>query len=204
MRQIIRSDQDTRARVLESATQLFATRGYGGTSVRDITTAARANLAAVTYHFGAKEGLYNEVLLNQMGPLKRRILWVHHMDVPPLEKVERMVRAFFEHIREHPAMPALMIRELASGREIHGTILQILGEILPMITGAVEAGQADGTIRSGDPKLLAFSTVAQPVHLNIARPVIAKIAGIDPRDPALAAAIAEHVVTTVRRAIENR
>jgi AcrR family transcriptional regulator len=52
---------DTRERILDSAEQLFSQHGFGGTSVRQITEAAEANLGAVNYYFRSKEGLYAEV-----------------------------------------------------------------------------------------------------------------------------------------------
>lgn len=53
---------DTRQRLLDAAMHLFTERGFGKVTVRDITAAARANLAAVSYHFRDKAGLYEEVL----------------------------------------------------------------------------------------------------------------------------------------------
>src|SRR5882672_3038136 len=55
-------DRETRERVLRSAAQLFADRGFKKVTIRDICRAARANVAAVNYHFGDKGGLYREVL----------------------------------------------------------------------------------------------------------------------------------------------
>jgi AcrR family transcriptional regulator len=57
-----RSDRETRDRLLQASEQLFATRGFKDVTVRDIARAARANVAAVNYHFGDKQGLYREVL----------------------------------------------------------------------------------------------------------------------------------------------
>jgi AcrR family transcriptional regulator len=53
---------ETRRRILEAALRLFTERGFGKVTVRDITAAAKANLAAVSYHFRDKAGLYEEVL----------------------------------------------------------------------------------------------------------------------------------------------
>src|SRR5262245_9346886 len=55
-------DRETRERLLESATRLFAERGFAKVTVREICKAARANVAAVNYHFGGKTGLYEEIV----------------------------------------------------------------------------------------------------------------------------------------------
>jgi TetR/AcrR family transcriptional regulator, regulator of cefoperazone and chloramphenicol sensitivity len=56
------SDRETRDRLLAAAERLFADRGFKKVTVREICRAARANVAAVNYHFGDKLGLYREVL----------------------------------------------------------------------------------------------------------------------------------------------
>ena len=55
-------DHETRQRLLTVAERLFADRGFKKVTVREICRAARANVAAVNYHFGDKLGLYREVL----------------------------------------------------------------------------------------------------------------------------------------------
>jgi AcrR family transcriptional regulator len=56
------ADVETRERLLKVASQLFAERGFSKVTVRDICRRARANVAAVNYHFGGKTGLYEEIL----------------------------------------------------------------------------------------------------------------------------------------------
>ncbi|MFA5423567.1 MAG: TetR family transcriptional regulator [Phycisphaerae bacterium] len=48
-------------RLLDAAERLFCERGFEGTSVRDLTKAADCNVAAVNYHFGNKENLYEQM-----------------------------------------------------------------------------------------------------------------------------------------------
>jgi len=55
-------DQETRERLLTAATRLFADNGFSKVTVRDICERARANVAAVNYHFGGKVGLYEQVM----------------------------------------------------------------------------------------------------------------------------------------------
>jgi AcrR family transcriptional regulator len=53
---------ETRQRILEAATRLFAAQGFRRVTVRDICREAGANVAAVNYHFGDKMGLYTTVV----------------------------------------------------------------------------------------------------------------------------------------------
>jgi AcrR family transcriptional regulator len=53
----------TKAALLEAAKQLILEQGYAGTSVRDLAAASGTNLAAVSYHYGSRENLLNEALL---------------------------------------------------------------------------------------------------------------------------------------------
>lgn len=50
----------TKERIVRAATRLFAERGLGGVTVREICRAAKVNVALVSYHFRSKEGLYRE------------------------------------------------------------------------------------------------------------------------------------------------
>ena len=56
-------------RLLDAAERLFAERGVGQTSLRAVTEAAGANLAAVNYHFGTKTGLLLAVLDRRVVPM---------------------------------------------------------------------------------------------------------------------------------------
>lgn len=56
----------TRERLIEVAERLFAERGFTATSVRHITAEAGCNLAAVNYHFGGKDQLYEEVFRRRL------------------------------------------------------------------------------------------------------------------------------------------
>ncbi len=52
--------EKTKDLILDEAKKQFCEKGYEGTSVRDICEAAGANVSAIKYHFGGKEGLYRE------------------------------------------------------------------------------------------------------------------------------------------------
>jgi AcrR family transcriptional regulator len=64
----------TRQSLIEEAIEVFAAKGYEGASVRTITRKANANQAAITYHFGGKEKLYQEVLRVSLNAFSERAL----------------------------------------------------------------------------------------------------------------------------------
>src|SRR5258705_9215635 len=166
-------------RLLKVACELFAEHGYAGTSVREITRRARANLGAITYHYGSKEALYHAVISSKAEPLVERVAEVATLPAPPLDKVEKIVRVFLDHIRMHPEMPKLVLRDLASGRPLPPPAQRAMQRNLGALVEAVKAGQQDGSIRPGDPILLAISVMAQPFHFAIAGRAVLTAAGLD-------------------------
>lgn len=61
-KQLFESSADTKWKVIAAATHLFAAKGMENVSLRELTSAAGVNLAAVNYHFGSKEALCEAVL----------------------------------------------------------------------------------------------------------------------------------------------
>ncbi len=59
----------TQIKLIEAAELEFAENGFHGASVRDITSRAEANIAAVNYHFGSKETLFIEMIRYRLEPI---------------------------------------------------------------------------------------------------------------------------------------
>jgi len=88
--------RETRDRLLDEAEHLFGERGIAEVSLREITSAADANIASVNYHFGSKDGLVRELFARRMGPLNdERLRLFDDMEreagdqPPPLEAILR-------------------------------------------------------------------------------------------------------------------
>jgi AcrR family transcriptional regulator len=73
---------DTKTRILDAAESLFMEHGFEATSLRSLTTAASVNLAAVNYHFGTKEELFQAVLTRRLDPMNQERIEL-------LERLER-------------------------------------------------------------------------------------------------------------------
>ena len=89
--------ETTRERLLNVAEQRFGEGGYEGTSLRAITVAAAANIAAVNYHFGSKEALLRAAVARAMAPVnaeRRRRL--DQLEAGGSPSAEDLIRAFVE------------------------------------------------------------------------------------------------------------
>ncbi len=98
---------DTRARLLEATRACIATKGLASTTSRDITAEAGANLAAITYHFGSKDRLVGEALLEALRSWLAPSLAVLQGEGDPSARtvaaVRLLVETFDAHRDEAPA-----------------------------------------------------------------------------------------------------
>ncbi len=109
------SQEETRWRLLQAATEVFAEVGYRAATTREISRRAEVNLAAIHYHFGDKAELYREVFrlpfLNECNTfatldleevslseaLRALYIWLF----PPEAEADPMLRQFLRlHARE--------------------------------------------------------------------------------------------------------
>lgn len=70
--QAIPPKTDTKIRILDAAEPLIAAKGFTGTTLRNIASAADVNLAAISYHFGSKEELFRAIVQRIAVPVTER------------------------------------------------------------------------------------------------------------------------------------
>jgi AcrR family transcriptional regulator len=99
---------ETGERILDAAERLFMAHGYEGTSMRQITSEAGVNLAAVNYHFGSKESLMQEVF-------RRRLDWLNEERMRVLDELEREAGG-------EPLKPSIIVDAF------FGTLLRMAGD----------------------------------------------------------------------------
>ena len=106
----------TKERILGAAEELFAQHGFAGTSLRQVTSRADVNIAAVNYHFGSKENLVNEVFRRRMDDMTAaRLALLERALVERPGELEPILAAFVE--------PALA---LAQDRQGGGAFVRVI------------------------------------------------------------------------------
>jgi AcrR family transcriptional regulator len=111
-------DQETRQRLLDAAIQLFAEHGFKKVTVRDLCHRARANVAAVNYHFGDKFGLYLEVFRIGQNDMQRTNDAAREAGEgkPPEEKLRAFLHVFLQRLAgkdRQSWMQRMMMHEMA-------------------------------------------------------------------------------------------
>jgi len=162
---------ETRDRLIEAARRIFADKGYEAASVREITAAASANLGAITYHFGSKQGLYDAVLESLLDPLAREVglgAPAEPVDgVSALDRIDGLVARVFAHLASNPDLQLLVLQHVGTRQALPGPIYERLPLLVGRLAKEIRRGQRDGSIRSGNPELLAFSVIAQPMYFGL-------------------------------------
>jgi AcrR family transcriptional regulator len=170
---------DTARALIRVARRLFATHGYDGASVRAITSAAHANLGAITYHFGTKQELYNRVVAECAEPLADAVINALNSDGHVMQRVALVVRTYFEHISADEDTGRVLLQANVIGKNVPETASAAIRRIHVALLGLVLEGQREGVIRDGDPRLLGLSIVSVPLHLALVRRLLKTNAGID-------------------------
>ena len=87
----------TKDRILKMALHEFALKGYRQTTTRDILTKADANIAAISYYFGNKDGLYTEILKTILEKLNAILKDIAEQADPELnhKKSGQLLKAIF-------------------------------------------------------------------------------------------------------------
>ncbi|HVW51122.1 MULTISPECIES: TetR/AcrR family transcriptional regulator [unclassified Trinickia] len=99
-----RTTGDTKARILDAAEDIFIECGYEAMSLRQITSRADVNLAAVNYHFGSKEALIHAMLARRLDTLN-----VERLKLLDRFEAQLADRLTCEHVLGAMFIPALRL-----------------------------------------------------------------------------------------------
>ena len=169
----------TRENLLDAAGPIFADRGYRAATIREICVAAGENVAAVSYHFGDKLGLYTEVVQHSMHAAgMEAVRDALDLNSPPEEILRAVIRArmrslcrgdrrdwHFRILAHELAQPTPALGHLIDkvGRPIFNRLLDLIGRM-------IELPPTDDKTR-----MCAISVMGQILAYVFARPLLAGV-----------------------------
>lgn len=191
----------TKERLLNEAEALFAQKGYDAVSIREITTVAHCNLAAVNYHFSSKQNLYLEVFRSRWVPRARRLQEYFRkslaaQDSPsPTAVAKSLAEAFLvgplsdeERQRHHQ----LMARELGQPTEAFELVAeQVIRPFFKGLAGSLRSFMPEG-LSEERLMLNILSMFATVLYFSFAHVAVTRITGHE-YDAAFKAQLVEHI-----------
>src|SRR5215831_15299906 len=103
---------DKREQLLETAEKLFGEKGFEGTSMRMLAHRAGMNVAMVSYYFGSKEKMFEEMVRRRTARNYAAIEQAEREGKNPVEKMEMILDAIVTNIFNHPHFHRTMWREI--------------------------------------------------------------------------------------------
>lgn len=160
---IKRNPELTKERILESATEEFAQKGYGSARVDAIAQTAGVNKRMLYHYYGSKDDLFLAVLEHTYRNIREheRALDLQHLE--PQTAMQELIRFTFWYFVEHPEFIRLLNNEnLYDAAHIKRSkrVLSMHSPLLSQLQKVLEKGAEQGVFRSGVSPLQLYITVA--------------------------------------------
>jgi AcrR family transcriptional regulator len=191
---------DTRERLVRAAAAVFGEVGYRRATVRDICSRAGANVAAVNYHFGDKDGLYDEVVRSGIaqGLEKYPVDMGVPADPTPEQRLHGFVRSFLYRTLgqgEHAYSGRIMLWEMVEPTPV---LDALFNDRIRVLYGVLESIVRDLLGRAATPQRVRHgcaSVLGQCCFYRLGESLLSKIQGAPTTDlpPTQIEALAEHV-----------
>lgn len=138
--------------MLDAALSCYAERGYDGTRIRHIAERAEVSEGALYRHFRSKEELAQRLYGQSMGAYSEALREAAGRPGSSRERLQRCLLAALTLYRANPdAMTFALLRQHCFMPDLPADFAYPI----QIVAGLIREGQHDGTVRDGDPQLLA-------------------------------------------------
>jgi AcrR family transcriptional regulator len=158
--------EETRDRILQAAEKMFALRGYEGTGVAEICSAAGVSKGAFYHHFTSKQAVFDTLLMEWLHGLDRGQIAVRQNagDVPEtLIRMSGMMREVFQVFGGRLPIFLEFWTQASRDPEVRETTISHTHGYEAFFTSIVEDGIAEGSLRPVDAAIAARVIVSLAV-----------------------------------------
>ncbi len=136
--------------ILQTAEKLFAEKGFDGTSIRSISATANINVAMVSYYFGSKEKLLENLITYRVADLKVKLEHLFEEDLSPFEKIDKFVAFYIHKVNEHKNMHQILFFESNTKKRIFESAVfnEVKKSNLESLTKIINDGQQKKIFRT--------------------------------------------------------
>lgn len=160
----VRRPAEVQTRILDAGIHVFATRGFDGTSTRQIAEAAHVSPTLLLYHFKNKLKMWQAVIDHVMSePLSigLALRTLPDPDIPLRDQLLQIIRAIVQRFAQRPELQRLMTLEAHRPSERLSWLCdKYLSRDYEHLTALIVAGQKAGLVRQVNPGRLRFAIIA--------------------------------------------
>jgi AcrR family transcriptional regulator len=153
---------DKKAHIINHAIELFAEKGFEGSSIRDLAARAGVNVAMVNYYFGSKEKLF-ESMVEDRASYTRGLLdeIANNTSYTDIDKMDRIIDAYINKLFSNRKFHRVMHQEmmLSQRESLQQGIVNVIYPNSVIIKSVIEAGIKKGTFRKVDVPLVIATMV---------------------------------------------
>lgn len=153
---------DKKEHIINIAVELFSTKGFEGTSIRELAAKAGVNIAMVNYYFGSKEKLFEALIENKVAYMKGKLEeLVANKSLSEIEKIDVIIESYVERLLSQPAYHRVIHQELlVNQREsMHQSITNIFKRNMEMVKSIINVGIKKKVFKKVDPELTMASII---------------------------------------------
>ena len=156
-------------RIMEAAEELFAEKGFDGTSVRDIAEEAGVNLAMISYYFGSKDKLMESLFKYRGESIKLQLEnMIENKELSSLQKVYALIDNYIDRIMKQQCFHKILSR--IQMVELKGITAQLIHELKrtnqELVKKLIQEGQRRGEFKKNiDVPLMMATLVGTTSHL---------------------------------------
>ena len=144
MRQVERSSQ---LRLREAAKALFAEKGYEGTTIADITRAAKTSHSQFLKYYSGKEELRSEIIEEQWLELTKAVILAIPSVPSATEKLKLALNMFLSFLENDSQFRTILLLEQTASREDHRVVIQReLREFVLVLDEIIHAMRGEGEL----------------------------------------------------------
>jgi TetR/AcrR family transcriptional regulator, cholesterol catabolism regulator len=161
--------QDRRALILASAAEMFARKGIGATTVREIADAVGVLSGSLYHHFESKDAIVEEILTGYLDAIQARYGEVLDSGKPPAECLHDLVLTSLQVAAEQPYATAIYQNELHYLREQErfASVLAGASNVQRTWLLVIEKGVADGSFRADIEPRVFYRLIRDAVWLSV-------------------------------------
>ncbi|MES2005259.1 MAG: TetR family transcriptional regulator [Bacteroidota bacterium] len=153
---------DKKEHIINAAVELFAEKGFEGSSIRDLAARADVNVAMVNYYFGSKDKLFTAIVEHRASFMRGKLDEIEaDKTMSEIEKIDAIIENYVTKILSQPAFHRVMHQELLkTEREaMHENIIRIFVRNTKTLRTIIEQGIKKKVFKKVDPELTMASLI---------------------------------------------